>query len=113
MRPPDGLRPYIDEMGTWVVGLAFFSLGIDGLALMIGAKCQGAAFVAIPLLLAWQAALLLLFFRSVVPAFERLPEGRGDLRAIYAHAFRLATVAPAIAAIVAWTLVSALAHARR
>jgi hypothetical protein len=113
VRPPSALRRYTDNAGTWVLGLGFLSLGTDGLALMIGVKCQGAALVSIPFLLAWQAAVLFYFFRAVLPALGKLPAERSDLGALYARAILLATIAPALVAIAAWTVISALAQGNR
>jgi len=105
-------RRSYDQTGNWVMFLAIFSIGVDGLAFLIYMWDRPAALFSIPLLLTWQAVFIAYFFRSILPAYRGLPEERPDDRAMYLFLFRLATIAPALWAITAWAAISQLCPGR-
>lgn len=102
-----------DQTGSWVMFLAIFSIGVDGLAFLIYVADRPAALFSIPVLIAWQAVFIAYFFRGFLPAYRGLPEAPADHRAMYLFLFRLATVAPAVWAIAAWSLISYLGASNR
>jgi hypothetical protein len=83
------LKSNADQTGTWVLSLALFCVGIDGLALVVFVKVRSASFVSIPILLAWQAVALIYFFRGFLPAYKRLDEMHSDLSTVYLRLFRI------------------------
>ncbi|HTV57394.1 MAG TPA: hypothetical protein VMJ93_00820 [Verrucomicrobiae bacterium] len=97
-----------DQTGSWVMYLAIFSIGADGLAFLIFVQDRSAALFAIPALLAWQVVFIAYFSRHILPTYRRLPEEHPGDHAMYLFLFRLATVAPAVWAIAAWTVISVL-----
>jgi hypothetical protein len=97
-----------DQTGNWVMFVALFSLGVDGLAFLVCLQDRPAALFSLPLLLIWQVVFIAYFFRHILPTYKRLPEDRVDDRAMYLFLFRLATVAPAVWAVAAWAAISAL-----
>jgi len=97
-----------DQAGSWVMFLVIFSIGVDGLAFLIYVWDRPAALFSVPLLLTWQAVFIAYFFRGILPAYRGLSEEPADHRAMYLFLFRLATVAPAVWAIVAWAAISGL-----
>lgn len=101
-------RPPIDETGTWVMSLAQFSLGVDGVGLMIWLKDRQLAFIAIPLLLIWQSLVFVYFFRQFLPKYRSLAREHPEFCGAYKHLLRLATGMPIIVTIAAWATVSAL-----
>lgn len=97
-----------DQNGSWVMFLAIFSIGLDGLAFLIYVWDRPAALISIPLLMTWQAIFIAYFFLGFLPTYRGLPEEPPDHRAMYLFLFRLATVAPAVCAIAAWAAISYL-----
>jgi hypothetical protein len=83
------LKSNADQTGTWVLSLALFCVGIDGLALVVFVKVRSASFVSIPILLAWQAVALIYFLRGFLPAYKRLDEMHSDLSTVYLRLFRI------------------------
>jgi hypothetical protein len=103
LRTSNVLRPYRDNIGTWVLWLAQFSLGVDGLSVMIWLKDRQAALISIPLLLLWQAVVFVHFYRGFLPSYRSLPPENPELSAVYMHLFRLAMGMPVLLAIIIWT----------
>lgn len=96
-----------DLTANWMMFLAIFSIGVDGLAFLIYLRDRPAALFSVSLLLAWQVVFIVYFFRYVLPVYRRLPE-RGDHRATFLFLFRLAALAPAVWALAVWTTISSL-----
>lgn len=81
---------------TWVVPLALFCLGMDGLALVVLVKARAASYVTTPILVAWQVVALICFFRGFLPAYKRLDETHPALSELYLSLFRTVQILPTI-----------------
>jgi hypothetical protein len=105
-------KPETELPGNWVLSLAMSAIGIDGLAVIIYMQDRAAAGICVSLLLGWQIATLIYFFRSFSPSYESLPPDRGDLRRLFGRVYWLAAVAQTMIAIAVWSTISLLAHGR-
>lgn len=92
----------------WGLYFAAFSVGLDGLALVIWQSAPAAAAVAIPILIFTQLGILLLLAKSNGPisgAWDTMPtSAQRSLR----HMIAIATLLPAAVSIVAWWTIAAL-----
>jgi hypothetical protein len=95
---------------TWVVSLALFCLGMDGLALVIVAKVRSASYISIPILLVWQAVALIYFFRRFLPAYKRLAETHPGLSTLYMRLFRIAQTLPTVISVILSYAISVVRH---
>ncbi|MDR3414045.1 MAG: hypothetical protein P4L87_24305 [Formivibrio sp.] len=101
-------KPPNDETGTWIFYFALFCTAVDGLAYLIYVRGCGAAFVAIPMLLTWQAVVVVCFFWGFIPAYKSLERLDSEHTAAYMKLIRVALILPAMIATVIWAVLPAL-----
>lgn len=106
------MKLYTDKAETWVMSLALFSLGVDGLAYLIFAKDRPAALVCVPILLAWQVVVVTSFFRHFLPAYKLVDQTDFEHSKVYIQLLRIALILPAIIAIVVWAVLPTLSPSR-
>jgi hypothetical protein len=97
---------HTDKTGTWIIYLALFSLGVDGLAYLLYTKDRAASLVTIPILITWQAVVFVFFFRSFLPAYSSLDETHCEHGKALTHLFQICLTLPVIVAIVTWAMLS-------
>jgi len=102
----DNKKSYPINDGMWIIYLALFSLGIDGLAYLIYVRDRAAVSVCIPILLIWQAVVFVYSVRSFLPAYRSFDQADPERSGAYMHLFQIAQTLPAIIAIIIWALIS-------